>query len=151
MKNMSTLLRLVRSQGIRNRATCLTFRDNKVYNVTHRNSSSAVKQEEVDKEEPYKVKRTWRSYGFDFEDEKLDRHFMHQTLFVVISICFVGGSFIIAYMPDHKLKDWAQREAYIQLRYREENGLPLIDPNVVDPSKFTLPSEEELDDMEIVI
>ncbi|XP_012138053.1 NADH dehydrogenase [ubiquinone] 1 beta subcomplex subunit NP15.6 [Megachile rotundata] len=148
---MSTLLRIIRSSGIRNRVLCLTLKDSKIHDIAQRSYSSEVKKHEADNEEPIKVKRTWTSYGFDDEDEKMDRHYMHQTLFVVISICFVGGAFLIAYMPDPKLKDWAQREAYLQLRYREENGLPLIDPNAVDPSKFTLPSEEELGDMEIII
>ncbi|CAK9797824.1 NADH dehydrogenase [ubiquinone] 1 beta subcomplex subunit 11, mitochondrial [Anthophora quadrimaculata] len=128
---MSTLLRLICSQ------------------TTHRSDSSAVQKTEEEK--VYEVKKPWVSYGFDLHDKKLDRHFMHQTFFVTISICLVFGMVIIGYAPDPLLKDWAQREAFLQLRYREENGLPLVDPNLVDPSKFTLPSEEELLDTEIII
>lgn len=49
------------------------------------------------------------------------------------------------------LKDWAHREAYLQLREREAKGLPLVDPNYVDPSKIELPSDEELKDKAIII
>jgi len=49
------------------------------------------------------------------------------------------------------LKQWSQREAYLELRRREAEGLPLIDPNYVDPSTMDLPSEEELGDTPIII
>jgi NADH dehydrogenase (ubiquinone) 1 beta subcomplex subunit 11 len=49
------------------------------------------------------------------------------------------------------MRDWAQREAYLTIRYREANGLPLIDANYVDPSKMELPSDEALGDAEIII
>ncbi|CAK9797826.1 NADH dehydrogenase [ubiquinone] 1 beta subcomplex subunit 11, mitochondrial [Anthophora quadrimaculata] len=146
---MSTLLRLICSQTSKNRVTFLKSRDTKVFGIAHRSDSSAVQKTEEEK--VYEVKKPWVSYGFDLHDKKLDRHFMHQTFFVTISICLVFGMVIIGYAPDPLLKDWAQREAFLQLRYREENGLPLVDPNLVDPSKFTLPSEEELLDTEIII
>ena len=50
-----------------------------------------------------------------------------------------------------RLKDWAHREAYLIIREREAQGLPLIDPNYVDPSKMHVPSEEELGDFDIII
>lgn len=148
---MSTLLRLVRLQGVKKSLTSLAPKDIKVYNTACRSVSSTPKKDDNASVQPYPVKRTWVSYGFSEESEKLDRHFMHLTFFVVVSICFVGGSFVIAYLPDPTLRDWAQREAFLQIRYREEHGLPYVDPNVVDPSKFTLPSEEELGNTEIVI
>lgn len=46
---------------------------------------------------------------------------------------------------------WAQREAYLELERREKAGLPLIDPNMIDPAKIPLPSDEELADFEIII
>ena len=49
------------------------------------------------------------------------------------------------------MRDWAHREAYLQLAAREKAGMPLIDKNHVDPEKITLPSDEELDDFEIII
>lgn len=103
------------------------------------------------KEETKPVKRKWVSYGFSEEDEAEDRHALHQTMFVCITIILVLGTTVMAYLPDVRGKDWAQREAYLQLRYREENGLPLIDPNMIDPSKIILPTDEELGDTEIII
>lgn len=50
-----------------------------------------------------------------------------------------------------RLRDWAQREAYLTIRDREAKGLPFIDPNMVDPAKMELPSDEELGDFEIII
>lgn len=103
------------------------------------------------KEEVKPVKRKWVSYGFSEEDEAEDCHAMHQTMFVVISIVLVLGGTVLGYLPDVRNKDWAQREAYLQLRYREEHGLPLVDRNMIDPSKIILPTDEELGDTEIII
>lgn len=103
------------------------------------------------KEETQPVKKKWVSYGFSQKDEATDVHALHMTMFVLVSICIVVGSTIMAYLPDLKDVDWAQREAYLQLRYREEHGLPLIDPNLIDPSKIKLPSDEELGDTDIII
>lgn len=76
---------------------------------------------------------------------------MHSTGFFSITLCLVGGAFMFAYMPDYNYKNWAEREAFLELRRREENGLPLIDPNYINPDLINLPSEEELGDIEIVI
>lgn len=97
------------------------------------------------------VKKKWVSYGFSEENEEEDRHTLHVTMFVLVTIVFVLGFTVMAYLPDVRGRDWAQREAYLQLRYREEHGLPLIDPNLIDPSKIILPSDEELGDTEIII
>lgn len=104
-----------------------------------------------DKEEIQSVKKKWVSYGFSEEDEAEDIHSLHQTMFTTVTICIVMGCTLWAYLPDSRGIDWAQREAYLQLRYKEENGLPLINPNVVDPSKIYLPSDEELGDTDIII
>lgn len=64
----------------------------------------------------------------------------------------MNEKFLIFYQLSHcSNNDWNQREAYLELRRREAAGLPLIDSNLVDPSKFSLPSDEELGDMEIII
>lgn len=148
---MSTLLRLVRSQINTSRLVFSAPKNVKISDVVRRTVSSTPKKDENVSAEPYKVKKTWASYGFDFENKYLDRHFMHLSLFVCVSCLLVFGSFIVAYLPDPNMKDWARREGYLQLRYREENGLPLIDKNVVDPSKFVLPTDEELGLYEIII
>lgn len=96
-------------------------------------------------------KRNWQSYGFEKDDETADLNAMHSTGFFSVTLCIVGGMFIFAYMPDYNFKNWAEREAFLELRRREENGLPLIDPNYIPLHLMKLPSEEELGDIEIVI
>ena len=149
---MTTLLRLLHSQGVRKGLAFLGSKDVKVYDAARRAVSSTPKKDETATDLPHAVNnKTWVSYGFDHTDEYRDRHFMHQSFFFGISVLLVGGAFLMAYMPDPTLRDWAQREAYLQLRRREENGLPLIDPNLIDPSKFALPSEEEIKNVELII
>ena len=47
--------------------------------------------------------------------------------------------------------DWQHREAYLLIREREAKGQVIIDRNLIDPSKVELPSDEELDDTDIII
>ncbi|KAF2899596.1 hypothetical protein ILUMI_06580 [Ignelater luminosus] len=95
--------------------------------------------------------KNWVSYGFDRYNEKMDRNVLHLTFFSTITLGLVCGGFVFMYGPDINLKDWAQREAFVELRRREEKGLLPIDPNLIDPSQITLPSDEELGDTEIII
>ncbi|KAI4489552.1 hypothetical protein M0802_010989 [Mischocyttarus mexicanus] len=96
-------------------------------------------------------KKPWVSYGFD-DEEREDRRKMHESFFFGITIGLVATGYLITYKPDLRtLSDWAKREAYLQIRYREEHGLPYIDVNLVDPAKFTLPTDEELGDTDIII
>ena len=50
-----------------------------------------------------------------------------------------------------RLKSWAVREAFLELERREQEGLALVDPNVVDPVKIELPDDAALEDFEIII
>ncbi|XP_028129244.1 NADH dehydrogenase [ubiquinone] 1 beta subcomplex subunit 11, mitochondrial [Diabrotica virgifera virgifera] len=95
--------------------------------------------------------QNWISYGYEYTSKTDDRNAMHSIMFVSITLCIVMGTLFFAYMPDYNLRDWAQREAFLELRRREEQGLPPIDANFVDPSKITLPSDEELEGVEIII
>ncbi|GJQ87300.1 hypothetical protein Trydic_g17350 [Trypoxylus dichotomus] len=97
------------------------------------------------------VNKNWVSYGFDTKSETEDRRSMHSIFFASVTLCLVGVGYLWAYTPDYNLRDWSQREAFLELRRREAQGLPLIDPNLVDPSSITLPSDEELGDTEIII
>jgi NADH dehydrogenase (ubiquinone) 1 beta subcomplex subunit 11 len=72
-------------------------------------------------------------------------------MFGTVTLGLVGTGFLLAYWPDHRLRDWAQREAYIEIARREALGLPHIDPNLVPPEKINLPTEEELGDFEVII
>ncbi|KAI4485806.1 hypothetical protein M0804_006295 [Polistes exclamans] len=97
-------------------------------------------------------KQPWVSYGFDDKDELDDRRKMHESFFFAVTIGMIFTAYVAMYKPDLKsLASWAQREAYLQLRYREEHGLPLIDMNVIDPAKVILPTDEELGDTDIII
>lgn len=96
-------------------------------------------------------KKFFYDYGFGGKTEDEEYNYIHSHFFLYISIVCVGTGFFIYYRPDVNLKDWAQREAFLELRRREALGLPLIDPNYVDPSTVNLPSDEELGDTEIII
>lgn len=95
--------------------------------------------------------KNWISYGFSINDYDEDRHFTHLILFCGITVVFCFGGFLLAYRPDDLGRDWAQREAFLELRRREKLGLPLVDPNYIPENKIILPSDEELGDTEIVI
>lgn len=97
------------------------------------------------------TQRNWVSYGFDENDRATDENYAHLIFFTTISVVMVGCGFFLAYKPDNLLRDWSSREAFLELRRREALGLPLIDPNYVDPATIVLPSEEELKDVEIII
>lgn len=144
---MSAIFRLIRLQGLKQGITYVTPQ-----RIPSRTINTSSKKNEIKKQtQSFEPKKTWVSYGFFDDDKEYDRHAMHQTLFVTITICLVGGIFIFSYLPDTKMRDWAQREAFLRLRYREEHGLPPIDPNLIDPAKIHLPSDEELGDTEIII
>lgn len=95
--------------------------------------------------------QNWVSYGFKRDNETDDLNAMHNFFFMSITLCLVVGGMFYAYFPDFKTRDWSNREAFLELRRREMNGLPLIDRNYVDPAKITLPSDEELGNQEIII
>ncbi|CAL8138796.1 unnamed protein product [Orchesella dallaii] len=96
-------------------------------------------------------KNTWQSYGFDHLDPEMDINRRNFMLFFTITVTFVLGGFCIAYAPDIRMKDWNQREAYLELARREALGLPPIDPNLVPVDQVELPTEEELGDFDVVI
>ncbi|XP_072752357.1 NADH dehydrogenase [ubiquinone] 1 beta subcomplex subunit 11, mitochondrial [Anoplolepis gracilipes] len=143
---MAALFRMNCVQGLRRGLALITPKETTIY---RRITTTPRYYDDVKEKTP--VKRKWVSYGFSEINEAEDRHILHVTMFVVVTIVFVLGGTVLGYLPDVRGKDWAQREAYLQLRYREEHGLPLIDPNLIDPSKITLPSDEELGDTEIII
>lgn len=106
-----------------------------------------VKPEEATTVEP---KREWRTFGFDDISEAKDRMWAWSTNIFLVFIS-VSVVFIFAYYPDFGEHSWVQREAFIELRRREVLGLPLVDPNYVDPATISLPADEELDDDDIII
>ncbi|KAL1501831.1 hypothetical protein ABEB36_007084 [Hypothenemus hampei] len=95
--------------------------------------------------------QNWMSYGFEYKSKEDDRRAMHSIMFASISLCLVVGGYIWAYAPNYSLRDWSVREAYLEIRRREASGAPLVDPNLIPPEKIVLPTDEELDDTEIII
>ncbi|XP_058834710.1 NADH dehydrogenase [ubiquinone] 1 beta subcomplex subunit 11, mitochondrial [Topomyia yanbarensis] len=95
--------------------------------------------------------KNWVSYGFDYKDEATDRNATKSSFFFSVTVCLVFGTFYWCYLPDPQLRDWAQREAYLELRRREAAGLEPISKDFIDPSQITLPSDEELGNTEVVI
>ncbi|XP_055538450.1 NADH dehydrogenase [ubiquinone] 1 beta subcomplex subunit 11, mitochondrial [Wyeomyia smithii] len=97
------------------------------------------------------VKKNWVSYGFDQRNEANDRSATNASFFFSVTLCLVLGSFYWAYLPDPQLRDWAQREGYLELRRREAAGLEPISKDFIDPSQIVLPTDEELGNTEIMI
>ncbi|XP_046965177.1 NADH dehydrogenase [ubiquinone] 1 beta subcomplex subunit 11, mitochondrial [Vanessa cardui] len=95
--------------------------------------------------------KNWVSYGFDYNSKEEDTNAHHATYFFSVTLCLVFGGFAWAYAPDVHMRDWSQREAYLELHRREKAGLPPIDPNFINPKNIKLPSEEDLCDVEIII
>uniref|UniRef100_A0A0N7ZDC2 NADH dehydrogenase [ubiquinone] 1 beta subcomplex subunit 11, mitochondrial n=1 Tax=Scylla olivacea TaxID=85551 RepID=A0A0N7ZDC2_SCYOL len=95
--------------------------------------------------------KNWVSWGFDRFSQVEDNSTMHMTFFVAITLCIVTTGFIWSYLPDFRMRDWAQREAFLELRRREALGLPAIDPDLVPLDKIELPEDEELGSREIII
>ncbi|NXY27161.1 NDUBB dehydrogenase, partial [Atrichornis clamosus] len=77
-------------------------------------------------------------HGFS-SDSASDVLNMRTAFLAGVSITIVLGSIFLHYLPDHGLKQWARREAEIQVRERERRGLPLITSNYYDPARLPLP------------
>lgn len=95
--------------------------------------------------------KNWVSYGFDFRDEAQDSSAMRASYFFSITLCLVWGTFVWAYLPDPQMRDWAQREGHLALRQREANGVEPISPHYINPQLISLPSDSELEGVEIII
>lgn len=93
----------------------------------------------------------WQTYGFDEVNETQDYFWAHTISFGLVFMMLATPCFIFTYYPDALNNDWSHREAYIELRRREVLGLPLVDPNYVDPETISLPPDETLGDDDIII
>lgn len=102
--------------------------------------------------EAVKKSTKWVSYGYETADKEGDRRTNRGAFFLSVTVCLVFGSFVFSYLPDPKLRDWAQREAFIQIRERELLGLDVfISPDYTPADQVNLPTDEELGDTEIII
>lgn len=116
-----------------------------------RETATIAEPVEKCKSESVAVKKNWVSYGFDFKNETDDINAMNATFFFSVTLCLVIGGFLWAYLPDYGMRDWSQREGYLVLRRREQQGLAAIDANLISAEKIVLPTDEELGDLDIVI
>ncbi|NXK15306.1 NDUBB dehydrogenase, partial [Herpetotheres cachinnans] len=80
-------------------------------------------------------------HGFS-ADPDADVLNMRAVFFTGISLAIVLGSVFLHYLPDYGLQQWARREAELQIRERERQGLPLLEPNYYDPARLALPPAE---------
>jgi len=106
------------------------------------------------KDQGQRMRRDWFNYGLHPTDEYLDWKWTHYSLFWFITVFMCGSAFFFIFKPDWpQAREWATREAYIEMARREKYGLPYISKDYIDPAKVQaiLPSDEELGDFEIVI
>lgn len=121
------------------------------FNKINRNISTSKKNSDTATTECKPCPENWVSYGFDYENKQEDTNVHNASFFFSVTLVLVFGGFSWAYSPDVHMRDWAQREAFLELRRREKSGQPPIDPNYVNPKKVKLPSDAELCDAEIII
>jgi len=106
--------------------------------------------EEIKKYVEEECKGGWRGYGF-FAHDKLRDTVTGNLAFFMTACMTLIPVFIYNYMPDYGLHNWAQREAYLLLKEREDAGIFPISKDFIDPEKVNLPSDEELGPIEIRI
>ncbi|XP_049866888.1 NADH dehydrogenase [ubiquinone] 1 beta subcomplex subunit 11, mitochondrial [Pectinophora gossypiella] len=120
-------------------------------NKVSRNISTSKKNSDDVKDVCDVPVKNWVSYGFHYKDQTEDTNVHNASFFFSVTLCLVFGTFMWAYAPDVHMRDWAQREAYLELRRREKLGQPVISPHYIEPEKIKLPSEEDLCGVEIII
>ncbi|XP_004633550.1 NADH dehydrogenase [ubiquinone] 1 beta subcomplex subunit 11, mitochondrial [Octodon degus] len=98
-------------------------------------------QEDPEPEEENLYEKNPDCHGFD-QDPVVDVWNMRAVFFFGFSIVLVFGTTFVAYLPDYRMHDWACREAERLVKYREANGLPLMESNYFDPSKIQLPDDD---------
>ncbi|KAL2768815.1 NADH dehydrogenase [ubiquinone] 1 beta subcomplex subunit 11, mitochondrial isoform 2 [Daubentonia madagascariensis] len=99
-------------------------------------------QEDPDTEDENLYEKNPDSHGYD-KDPVLDVWNMRVVFFFGFSIVMVLGGTFVAYLPDYRMEEWSRREAERLVKYREANGLPIMESNCFDPSKIQLPEDED--------
>jgi hypothetical protein len=103
-------------------------------------------QEEISAWVKKEMEGSWKSYGFDYNDQDIDVQRNAWWFFLLVTWGMVFNIVIHAYRGDVHGKDWSIREAYLLLREREAAGVEPLSRDLVDPEKVLahLPSDEEL-------
>jgi len=110
-------------------------------------------QEEISSWVKKEMEGNWKSYGFDFNDQKIDAQRNALVFFLLVSVGMVTFVALHSYRGDVKGENWAIREAYLLLREREAAGVEPLSRDLIDPEKVLahLPSDEELKKMNVQI
>lgn len=116
-----------------------------------KNRETVAIPKETTKTQDQDNNKNWVSYGFSTTNQTEDRNSMKSSFFFSVTLCIVWGTLMWAYLPDIHLRDWSQREAYLELRRREAAGLDPISRDYVAAGQMALPTDEELGDTEIII
>ncbi|KAF8373294.1 hypothetical protein PRIPAC_79723 [Pristionchus pacificus] len=107
------------------------------------------------KEQGAKTRREWIWFSQVAHDEHKDWLKMHQISFLLITVLTTWFTcWIMFARPDWPMgREWALREAHLEMARREKAGLPLISADLVSRSKImkSLPSDEELRDFDVLI
>ncbi|CAD5226605.1 unnamed protein product [Bursaphelenchus xylophilus] len=101
------------------------------------------------------MRRQWLWFGMVSHNEHADWSNFHYYMFLSVTVLSIYTFSLMIFMkPDWPHgKEWALREAHMEIERRRKAGLPLISKDFIDPErvKLTLPSEEELRDFQIII
>ncbi|VDN01213.1 unnamed protein product [Thelazia callipaeda] len=99
------------------------------------------------------IRRNWIWFGVSPYSEHADWLKFHQYMFVLMTVLvsWVTLYFLIAAPDWPQARDWAYREAHLEIARREKAGLPYISKDLVRPDKVVLPSDEELQNFDIII
>ncbi|VDK61539.1 unnamed protein product [Onchocerca ochengi] len=105
------------------------------------------------KDQGGQIRRNWIWFGLSPYDEHADWLKFHQYMFALLTIMVTWVTLYMLYAaPDWpQARDWAYREAHLEMARREKAGLSYISKDLVRPDKIVLPSDEELQDFEIII
>lgn len=101
-------------------------------------------------------RRQWIWNHQNPRDEYSDWKRYHKYMFILTTVIVIWFNlfFVLWVKPDFpRGRDWAYREAHMEIERRRRAGLPLISPDLIERSRVeaSLPSEEELRDFDIVI
>uniref|UniRef100_A0AC35TUT5 NADH dehydrogenase [ubiquinone] 1 beta subcomplex subunit 11, mitochondrial n=1 Tax=Rhabditophanes sp. KR3021 TaxID=114890 RepID=A0AC35TUT5_9BILA len=107
------------------------------------------------KDQGAKMRREWIWFGQVAHDEHADWIRFHKIAFMLFTVLTTWTTcWIIWAKPDWPSgKEWALREAHLEMARREKAGLPYISKDYLEASRVvgTLPSDAELRDFEVLI
>ncbi|CAJ0925611.1 unnamed protein product, partial [Mesorhabditis belari] len=107
------------------------------------------------KDQGAKMRREWIWFSQVAHDEHADWKRFHSVFFTSMTLLTIWvTSYIIWFRPDWpQAKEWALREAHLEIERRRKAGLPLISPDLLPRDRVTaqLPAEEELRDFDVLI